>query len=189
MLVDELREITTDKWSDHNIWPATPSSSSAIPSTAPAPNPTASPQPSPRIHLFFALHDRWIADATREKIIKTKCSRQGGDGATEATSSSSTTYNRTKTGPIESKSSESDTTKPTLHKDGAGAATAIATTGGNTNVTAYTDLSGKIPHGFSERSRKSPPFFSLLRPELTCGGGDRRQQNRCGVGFGADFGG
>lgn len=54
---DEIRTITTDKWSDE-IWGAT------------HPSPTGVPRP--KLHFFFGEEDHWVSGKTRGELILMK---------------------------------------------------------------------------------------------------------------------
>lgn len=71
MSADEMRDITYDKWSDE-IWGIASSSSAPSPMSAP------SSEESPlNLVLYFAKQDHWVADRTRDEIIRVR----GGVGS------------------------------------------------------------------------------------------------------------
>lgn len=114
MAVDELREITYDKWSDE-VWGVMSPSTTTTPtpnvseqrprrrnlalatdndndsdendpllrdqqrSSARAEPSTAAPV---KIRLYFVQNDHWIADTTRDAIIKSRCTEGGEEGNT-----------------------------------------------------------------------------------------------------------
>ncbi|EEH46615.1 bifunctional triacylglycerol lipase/ester hydrolase [Paracoccidioides brasiliensis Pb18] len=71
MSADEMRDITSDKWSDE-IWGIASSSTESSTSTS---TPTNS---SPDLVLYFAQSDHWVADQTREDIIRARGSMGNG---------------------------------------------------------------------------------------------------------------
>ncbi|PGH18288.1 hypothetical protein AJ79_00627 [Helicocarpus griseus UAMH5409] len=73
MAADEMREITSDKWSDE-IWGIASSSSTASKSTS---NPVKLP---PNLVLYFAQSDHWVADQTRDEIIQARGSLRRSTG-------------------------------------------------------------------------------------------------------------
>lgn len=70
MAIDELDEITYDKWSD-DIWGASTSNR--------ADEHTGGLIPPAKIYLFFAQTDHWIADSTKETIIRARGGRERGN--------------------------------------------------------------------------------------------------------------
>lgn len=55
MAHDEMRAITIDKWDD-DLWGAA--------------RPTDHPHPRPTLRFLFAKSDHWVADETRDTLIK-----------------------------------------------------------------------------------------------------------------------
>lgn len=79
MAADEMREITSDKWSDE-IWGIASSSSASSPMSAS----TASSTPakaSLNLVLYFAQQDHWVAGQTRDEIIRARGGMVNGTGS------------------------------------------------------------------------------------------------------------
>ena len=71
MAADEMREITSDKWDDE-IWGiAAPDTSSE-----------GERRPPARLVFYFGRNDHWVAEQTRDDIIKARGSKaaENGDG-------------------------------------------------------------------------------------------------------------
>ena len=88
MAADEMRIITTDKWSD-DVWGIASSSSSSSRNRDGERNDsltTAASLPA-RMFFYFGRNDHWVAEKTREEIIqaKAKSSMVGGKGGTGPT--------------------------------------------------------------------------------------------------------
>lgn len=64
MAGDEMRQITTDTW-DAEIWGAT--------------HPSSHQHPRPILRFLFAKEDHWVANETRDELIKAR-GRNGGRG-------------------------------------------------------------------------------------------------------------
>ncbi|KAK2803722.1 hypothetical protein FQN51_002951 [Onygenales sp. PD_10] len=89
MSADEMREVTADKWSDE-IWGIASSSYSGLDSPSPSPSPSQPPSssatPTPEnpplsLVLYFAQSDHWVADQTRDEIIRARGARsEKGNG-------------------------------------------------------------------------------------------------------------
>lgn len=78
MAADEMRTITTDKWSD-DVWGIASSSSGG--------NADDKVKAS-RMFFYFGRNDHWVAEKTREEIIQAKAkssSMVGGKGGTGPT--------------------------------------------------------------------------------------------------------
>ncbi|KLJ08927.1 hypothetical protein EMPG_15646 [Blastomyces silverae] len=79
MAADEMREITSDTWSDE-IWgivSASPASSSTATSTT-----ASAPAKIPlNLVLYFAQQDHWVADQTRDEIIRARGGTEKGTGS------------------------------------------------------------------------------------------------------------
>ncbi|EEH37271.2 hypothetical protein PAAG_07827 [Paracoccidioides lutzii Pb01] len=71
MSADEMRDITSDKWSDE-IWGIASSPTKSSTSTSTPTN------HSPDLVLYFAQSDHWVADQTREDIIRARGSMGNG---------------------------------------------------------------------------------------------------------------
>ncbi|KAL4900186.1 hypothetical protein BDW74DRAFT_102804 [Aspergillus multicolor] len=65
MAADEMRTITSDKWSD-DVWGVSESATEG-----------KSQQPLSRLYFYFGRNDHWVAEQTREEIL---AARGGGDG-------------------------------------------------------------------------------------------------------------
>ncbi|KAK2766159.1 hypothetical protein FQN54_007675 [Arachnomyces sp. PD_36] len=68
MAVDEMREITSDKWSD-DIWGTTASSETTNKKTS-----------SPNLVFYFGRGDHWVAERTRDELIKARASLPDRNG-------------------------------------------------------------------------------------------------------------
>ncbi|RJE18970.1 hypothetical protein PHISCL_08692 [Aspergillus sclerotialis] len=68
MGADEMRTITSDKWSD-DIW------GTATPSTK-----TDNKVPAAKLFFYFGRNDHWVADQTRDDIIEVRGKMEGKDG-------------------------------------------------------------------------------------------------------------
>ena len=70
MAADEMREITSDKW-DHEIWGIAAPDTSSERERKPA-----------RLVFYFGRNDHWVAEQTRDDIIKARGSKaaKNGDG-------------------------------------------------------------------------------------------------------------
>ncbi|KAL5119038.1 hypothetical protein ACEQ8H_002962 [Pleosporales sp. CAS-2024a] len=71
MARDEMFQIDTDIWDD-DVWGAPPD--------APA---SRHPHPRPMLRFLFAKKDHWVADETREQLIRTRGRFSYGDGVDE----------------------------------------------------------------------------------------------------------
>ncbi|KAF2086836.1 hypothetical protein K490DRAFT_43145 [Saccharata proteae CBS 121410] len=65
MAADELNQITTDSW-DSEIWGAAAASSLA--------------PPRPKLYFLFGQKDQWVADETRDELIRARGRGRGRDG-------------------------------------------------------------------------------------------------------------
>lgn len=63
MARDEMQQITTDAW-DAEIWGAA--------------HPSPHPHPRPVLRFLFAKQDHWVADETRDDLIKARGTVAGG---------------------------------------------------------------------------------------------------------------
>ncbi|OAX83131.1 hypothetical protein ACJ72_02508 [Emergomyces africanus] len=70
MAADEMREITSDKWSDE-IWGITSNASTATPTAASTTTLTLAKGPL-NLMLYFAQQDHWVANQTRDEIIRAR---------------------------------------------------------------------------------------------------------------------
>ncbi|OJD18762.1 hypothetical protein AJ78_01233 [Emergomyces pasteurianus Ep9510] len=78
MAADEMREITSDKWSDE-IW-GIASEASAVAPTA-ASTTTSTPTKGPlNLVLYFAQQDHWVANQTRDEIIRARGGMEDSNG-------------------------------------------------------------------------------------------------------------
>ncbi|KAL7656045.1 hypothetical protein ACMYSQ_005173 [Aspergillus niger] len=83
MAADEMRIITTDKWSD-DVWGIASSSSSSSRNRDGERNDsltTAASLPA-RMFFYFGRNDHWVAEKTREEIIEAKSMARGKGGKT-----------------------------------------------------------------------------------------------------------
>ena len=83
MAADEMRIITTDKWSD-DVWGIASSSSSSSRNRDGEGNDlstTAASLPA-RMFFYFGRNDHWVAEKTREEIIEAKSMARGKGGKT-----------------------------------------------------------------------------------------------------------
>ncbi|PGH01988.1 hypothetical protein GX51_04920 [Blastomyces parvus] len=79
MAADEMREITSDTWSDE-IWGI--ASSSPASSSAPTSTTASAPAKAPlNLVLYFAQQDHWVADQTRDEIIRARGSMEKDTGS------------------------------------------------------------------------------------------------------------
>ncbi|KKZ68271.1 hypothetical protein EMCG_06027 [[Emmonsia] crescens] len=81
MAADEMREITSDKWSDE-IWGIASSSSASSPMSASTASSTPAKAPL-NLVLYFAQQDHWVAGQTRDEIIRARggmVNRTGSNG-------------------------------------------------------------------------------------------------------------
>jgi hypothetical protein len=72
MATDEMRTITTDKWSD-DVWGV----SSSVPTlseseTEQDPETKSQVQPPAQLYFYFGRNDHWVAERTREEIVKAR---------------------------------------------------------------------------------------------------------------------
>jgi hypothetical protein len=74
MAADEMRDITIDKWSD-DIWGST-----APRAIDPSSKTTRGPTPSPNLIFYFGRGDHWVAEQTREDLIKARGSLSDQNG-------------------------------------------------------------------------------------------------------------
>ena len=68
MGADEMRTITSDKWSD-DIW------GTATPSTT-----MDNKDPAAKLFFYFGKNDHWVADQTRDDIIAVRGKMEGKHG-------------------------------------------------------------------------------------------------------------
>ncbi|OJD21743.1 hypothetical protein ACJ73_06918 [Blastomyces percursus] len=78
MAADEMREITSDKWSDE-IWGI--ASSSPASSSTPTSTTASAPAKVPlNLMLYFAQQDHWVAGQSRDDIIRARGGMEKGEG-------------------------------------------------------------------------------------------------------------
>ncbi|OJJ68526.1 hypothetical protein ASPBRDRAFT_198958 [Aspergillus brasiliensis CBS 101740] len=71
MAADEMRTITTDKWSD-DVWGIASSSSGEGNDLSPTVTTTTVSSLPARMFFYFGRNDHWVAEKTREEIIEAK---------------------------------------------------------------------------------------------------------------------
>lgn len=69
-----MREITSDKWSD-DIW-----GTAAPGAMKPSDKTTTNPTPSPNLVFYFGRRDHWVAEQTRDELIKARGSFSDQNG-------------------------------------------------------------------------------------------------------------
>lgn len=72
MGLDEMRDITADKW-DEDIWGA----AEAVTAKRDA---ASKDSAAPELFFYFGQKDHWVADRTRDDLIAARAFREGADG-------------------------------------------------------------------------------------------------------------